>query len=149
MVASCFLSLGIQQLDLSDQVKVREVIHKKLGVGYKITGPEWHMRRKEILEKYKASPFAELFNPHGYGLEYKDSSIHIDFDFPIPNDFIFCGINRKSYDFIEFRSWNLKLYLTSKGVEIKDRVCEAFLDILMTKNHRLLKQPHKSYVFLH
>ena len=42
---------------------------------------EWATRFPEIRDAYNENPFAEIFSPHGFGLELKIGDLYIDYDY--------------------------------------------------------------------
>lgn len=54
---------------LADQRIAKEIVSTKLGISGDIRALEWSLRYCEIYEAYNAALFAEIFKPHGYGLE--------------------------------------------------------------------------------
>lgn len=124
----------------SDQIYVRKILNKKFGIPYHINGYDWLNVKKSILDKYHENPFAKIFTTHGYGLEYKDSSVHIDFDFPVCDKVEFDLSTGKKYDdVIEFTSWNIHSYSGWKGIPVSHNLCNAFLEIVMAKSYVFMK----------
>ena len=42
---------------------------------------DWTLFKRSLLNIHKKDPISQIFRPHGYGLEFKDSNVHVDFDF--------------------------------------------------------------------
>ena len=66
---------------LSDQRKAKSIVASKLNVPENIAAVEWALRFAEIRDAYQANPFAEIFSPHGFGLELKIGDLYIDYDY--------------------------------------------------------------------
>jgi hypothetical protein len=66
---------------IADQRKAKAIVSANLEVPQDIRAFEWALQHSEIRDAYNASPFAEIFRPHGYGLELKIGNLYIDFDY--------------------------------------------------------------------
>jgi hypothetical protein len=75
------LNRSILNAFLADQRKAKSIVSAKLNVAQDMPGREWGSRYTEIRDAYNANPFAEIFSPHGYGLELKVGDLYIDYDY--------------------------------------------------------------------
>jgi len=60
---------------------VRRRLYEAYSIPEAISATEWTLRRADIKELHAKDPTAKVFRPHGYGLEFKDHEVHVDFDF--------------------------------------------------------------------
>ncbi|MBA4029554.1 MAG: hypothetical protein C0478_01350 [Planctomyces sp.] len=75
------MNISIVNSFLADQRRAKRILSAKLGIPYDIRALEWAFRSAENRRSYMASPFAEIFRIHGYGIELKIGDLHIDFDY--------------------------------------------------------------------
>ena len=66
---------------IADQRKAKRIVADRLGLLENIPALDWVDRYTEILCKYEAQPFADVFVPHGFGLELKMGEFYIDYDY--------------------------------------------------------------------
>lgn len=75
------MNFSILKAFIEDQRRAKRIVSERLGVPQDIDALEWALRHRSIYEAYRQTPFAVIFRPHGYGLELKMGSLHIDFDY--------------------------------------------------------------------
>jgi hypothetical protein len=75
------MNRSILRAFLADQRTAKAIVSENLGIPQDICALEWASRLSEIRNGYNASPFAEVFTPHGYGLELKVGDLYIDYDY--------------------------------------------------------------------
>ncbi|HSG69757.1 MAG TPA: hypothetical protein VLA12_05050 [Planctomycetaceae bacterium] len=75
------MNRSILKAFLADQRKAKEIVSAKFGIPEDIRALEWSLRHCELRDAYNAAPFAEIFKPHGYGLELKIGDLYIDYDY--------------------------------------------------------------------
>jgi hypothetical protein len=75
------MNFRILKAFIEDQRKAKRIVFEHLGVPQDIAAMDWVVRHRSIYEAYQKAPFAEVFRPHGYGLELKIGALHIDFDY--------------------------------------------------------------------
>ncbi len=75
------MNISIINSFLSDQRQAKQIVSQKLGVDVNIPALDWSLQHLQICEAYDASPFADIFRPHGYGLELQIGDLYIDFDY--------------------------------------------------------------------
>jgi hypothetical protein len=66
---------------IADQRKAKAIVSAKLNIPQDIRAIDWALRHGEIRDAYNACPFADVFRPHGYGLELKIGDLYIDYDY--------------------------------------------------------------------
>jgi hypothetical protein len=66
---------------LADQRTAKSIVASKLNVPEDVAAVEWALRHAEIRDAYQANPFADIFSPHGFGLELKIGDLYIDYDY--------------------------------------------------------------------
>ena len=66
---------------IADQRKAKRIVADRLGLLEDIPALHWVDRYMEIMCKYEAQPFADVFAPHGFGLELKIGEFYIDYDY--------------------------------------------------------------------
>ncbi len=66
---------------IADQRKAKRIIADRLGILENIPALHWVDRYAEMMCKYEAQPFADVFRPHGFGLELKMGDFYIDYDY--------------------------------------------------------------------
>lgn len=108
-----------------DQRKAKEIVSAKLGIPEDIRALEWSLRHREITDAYNAAPFAEIFKPHGYGLELKIGDLYIDYDYS--------ETGRAD----GFDAWRIFVYLTAGQFDnngpdehLSDRIDEWFSEMI-------------------
>jgi hypothetical protein len=75
------MNLSIITSFIRDQRRARQIVFEKLEVPVDIPALEWAMQFREVQNKYQVCPFADIFRPHGYGLELQMGDLYIDFDY--------------------------------------------------------------------
>ena len=85
---------------IANQGYVIGILRKNFNLPDGVTGRDWANVYKQVKAKYEKNPFAKQFYIHGYGLEYEDDKVYIDFDF---------GSNGR-YD--GFDEWRIFMYVT-------------------------------------
>ena len=75
------MNIGIIRAFIADQRVAKSIVFQELGVPPDIKAIEWSMRHSAIMAKYQEKPFADVFYPHGYGLELQIGDRYIDFDY--------------------------------------------------------------------
>ena len=100
------MNLSIIRSFIKDQVYVDNILRDKLKIPFNVTGPLWSSKISEIQQAYDKAPFAKKFYLHGFGVEYEDENVFIDYDY---GDVVSLG---------GFDEWRIYMYLT-KGDPIK------------------------------
>jgi hypothetical protein len=111
---------------------VLQQLHLHFQVDPYITAMEWAFLRQSLLARQRQHPVAQIFSPHGFGLEFKDEQVHIDFDFSRsgrPNGFD----GWRLYLFAEQNHLTCE-YATAKQVEdaLEQRYAKGLLDRELT-----------------
>jgi len=75
------LNISILNAFLADQRKAKQIVSAKLAIPENICASEWATHFTEIWQSYDACPFADVFRPHGYGLELQIGDLFIDYDY--------------------------------------------------------------------
>lgn len=75
------VNLALLQAFIVDQRRAKSLVASKLGFPTDIRAVEWATSFTQIRDAYAASPFADVFRPHGYGLEIKTPDLYIDYDY--------------------------------------------------------------------
>lgn len=75
------MNLSILKAFIADQREAKAIVSEKLNVPEDLRAYEWATRFSEIRAAYHARPFADIFKPHGYGLELKIGDLSIDYDY--------------------------------------------------------------------
>ena len=83
---------------------------KRLDVPLLISGQEGVAISREIINRYHDSPFAKTFKVHGYGIEFEDDNVFIDFDYNVISQ-LDSG----------FDDWRIYYYLCNGDVEKWDK----------------------------
>ena len=71
------MNFSILRAFLEDQRKAKRIVSERLNVSVDISGMVFSRRQREIKDAYRRAPFADVFYPHGGGLELRLSLIHI------------------------------------------------------------------------
>ena len=100
------MNLSIIRGFISDQKYVDNVLRGKFKTQQNITGPIWAKQFAILQQAYDKEPFAKKFYMHGFGIEYEDENVYIDYDY---------GTNVSLGGFDE---WRIYMYIT-KGDPIK------------------------------
>lgn len=95
------MNFGILRAFLEDQRKAKRIVFERLDVPETITGLEWSLRYSEIRAAYRRATFADVFYPHGFGLELRIGDFYIDFDYSWDG----CADG--------FNAWQLFTYMTN------------------------------------
>ena len=110
---------------IADQRKAKAIVSEKLNIPQDIRAVDWASRLTEIRDAYNASPFAEIFSPHGYGLELKIGDLYIDYDYS--------ETGRAD----GFDAWRIFVYLTAGQFDnngpdeyLSDRIDEWFREMI-------------------
>ena len=119
------MNISIISAFIADQRKAKQIVSAKLGVPEDIHAMEWATRYSDIRKRYDASPFADIFEMHGYGLELQVGDLYIDFDYS----------ERGCAD--GFDSWRIFVYVMAgkfdnRGLDkhISDRIDDWFDDLI-------------------
>ena len=75
------MNFAIIQAFINDQRRAKLLVDNELGIPVDIPALEWARRFREISELYAGKPFADVFRPHGFGLEIKTADFYIDYDY--------------------------------------------------------------------
>lgn len=75
------MNLALLQAFIADQRRAKALVASELGFAADMPALEWAGRFPEIRDAYAANPFADVFRPHGYGLELKTADLYIDYDY--------------------------------------------------------------------
>lgn len=75
------LNLSIINSFVTDQRRAKQIVSEKLGVPVDIAALHWASLHRKVRDAYDASPFADIFRPHGYGLELQIAELYIDYDY--------------------------------------------------------------------
>jgi hypothetical protein len=75
------MNLSIINSFVADQRRAKQIVSEKLGVPEDIPALQWASLYTRISHAYEASPFADVFRPHGYGLELQIGELYIDYDY--------------------------------------------------------------------
>lgn len=66
---------------LKDQRYAKSIVASHLNIRQDTTALDWATRLAEIRAAYQLDPFADVFKPHGYGLELQIGNLYIDYDY--------------------------------------------------------------------
>ncbi len=66
---------------LADQRKAKSIVASWLNTEPDLKAMEWASRLKQIRDAYDADPFADIFKPHGIGLELQIGDLYVDYDY--------------------------------------------------------------------
>ena len=66
---------------LADQRKAKSIVASRLNIEPNIKALEWASRLSQIRDAYNADPFADIFKPHGFGLELQIGDLYVDYDY--------------------------------------------------------------------
>jgi hypothetical protein len=75
------LNTSILLAFIADQRKAKHIVADRLGIIVDLPSQHWVDRYPEIICKYNSQPFADVFTPHGHGLELKIGDFYIDYDY--------------------------------------------------------------------
>lgn len=77
------MNFSILNAFLADQRKAKQMVSSKLGIPEDIPARDWTTRYLELRTTYDASPFADIFRIHGFGLEFKVGDLYSDYDYSL------------------------------------------------------------------
>lgn len=66
---------------IADQRQAKELVSKNFHLPVDIRALDWVFQSRSVRKRYAENPFAQIFRPHGYGLELKVGDLHIDYDY--------------------------------------------------------------------
>jgi hypothetical protein len=91
------------------QSYVRKRLQAVFGVPEDVKARDWAYMHLDLMEKHRKNPVAEVFRPHGYGIEFRDDTVHIDFDY--------CLSGRPD----GFDAWRLLVFCEDNGLDTEMR----------------------------
>lgn len=75
------MNISILNAFIADQRKAKAIVSKHLDVPENIPAIDWTRQYSSVQKKFAEKPFADVFVPHGYGLELKIGELYIDYDY--------------------------------------------------------------------
>jgi hypothetical protein len=121
------MNYSILNAFLADQRKAKEIVSVKLNVPQDIHALDWALHRGEVQAAYDTCPFADVFRPHGYGLELKIGDLYIDYDYS------------ETGRVDGFDAWRIFIYITTgqfdnngPDIHISDRIDQWFQHLFDT-----------------
>ena len=77
------MNIGILNAFIRDQRRAKEIVCRQLHVPENIPAMEWAGLSPSIGQEFAKSPFADVFRPHGFGLELRIGELCIVYDYSI------------------------------------------------------------------
>ena len=118
------MNLAILHAFIADQRKAKDLVAKQLNLPPDIPAIEWADQYSNILKQFAARPFADVFIPHGFGLELRIGDFYIDFDYS------------KEGRPDGFDEWRIFVYITAgkydnRGPDqyLRDRIFDWFVEL--------------------
>jgi hypothetical protein len=75
------MNLGLIRVFLLDQRRAKQEVSKHFNVPPEMTAMDWVGQSSRFRTQFAQRPFADVFKPHGYGLELRIADFYIDFDY--------------------------------------------------------------------
>lgn len=75
------MNISIVNAFIEDQRKAKSMVSRQLNVPENMPAIDWTRQYSSIRKKFAKKPFADLFEPHGFGLELKIGEFYIDYDY--------------------------------------------------------------------
>ncbi|MDB4786701.1 MAG: hypothetical protein P8M30_19855 [Planctomycetaceae bacterium] len=133
------MNLSILKAFITDQRQAKSIVNAKLNIPEDITAMDWAESYCNIRDAYNSAPFAEIFMPHGYGLEIKIGDLYIDYDYS------------KTGRADGFDDWRIFVFMMAGQFDnngpdkhIADRVYEWFRELVESKY--LVKKDNLYYI---
>ena len=95
------MNLSIIHKFIEDQSKVNDILCDRLQVPRGVKAHDWAMESGSYRNAYEKSHFARKFYIHGFGIEYEDENIYIDYDYG------------QTVSLGGFDEWRIYIYLTA------------------------------------
>lgn len=122
------MNLSILNAFIADQQRAKSIVASHLDIPLNITAFDWASQLLEISDVYGDDPFADVFQPHGYGLELQIGDLYIDYDYS------------RSGRPDGFDAWRIFVYITAGKYDnngpdkhIYDRVDEWFVELIQAE----------------
>jgi hypothetical protein len=107
---------------IRDQRYVVNLLYHSYGIAPNIKALEWALISSRVKNLHNDKPIATIFRNHGYGIEFKDEQVHIDYDYSITGRLD------------GFDAWWLYIYCRDNGVQSALTTHEHFIDALRVLN---------------
>ena len=115
---------------------VKNKLFIEYGIATNIKARDWATMYTQIRELHEQKPIGTIFYPHGYGLEFQDAEVHVDFDF--------CESGQED----GFDAWRLYIFSKDNHLETSLQDHQAFIDALKALKVASIVEQDENLYFL-